>query len=314
MKAKEQIKEFLEPDKFWDILGIKSQEDFINKIITKGRFHKNVPEKIKNDYKIVERLLFFSYYNYPIIDEAFGKLTRIFEASINLKIEELKIEKKGFESLNSKIKRLEKYSSNELHKEWLHSKNLRNTFAHHKAGRLMGIILINTFKHIINMINSVFLTKNEILELENSLKLIKQKTNHLEEGLFIMEYKGKSFLIWSIIAYTSIIKNGIEKSFWVFHPVYQRKTIEKISDFPNPFLLNLKKIKINPNGFIAEVIESKEIIKIQKTDNKTNQEKYFEHKFQMRNIDLKLKENYWFFLESELKKGVSEFIYNYTWE
>jgi hypothetical protein len=313
MTTKEQILEFLKPD-FWDIFGIKSQEDFINKFISKGKFHKNVPKKIQNDYKIVERLLFYSYYNYPIIDEAFGKSTRIFEASIDLKIEELKIEKKGFESLNSKIKRLEKYSSDELYKEWLRSKDLRNTFAHHKAGRLMGIVLINAFKHNINMINSVFLTKNEILEKENSLESIKQKSNHLKKGLFIMEYKGKSFLIWSMIAYNSVIKNGIEKSFWVFHPVYGKSTIQKVSDFPNPFLLNLKDLKIDINGLTAEIIETNEIIKISKTENSLNKEIYNEHQKQMINIDLTLKQNYWFYLESELKKGVSNFMYNYTWE
>jgi hypothetical protein len=40
MTVKEQISEFLKPEYFWDIFGIESQEDFINKFISKGNFIK----------------------------------------------------------------------------------------------------------------------------------------------------------------------------------------------------------------------------------------------------------------------------------
>lgn len=314
MTAKEQISEYLQPDTIWEVFGIKSQEEFIHKFVTKGKFHKNVPEIIRKDYKLVEQLQFYSYYSCPLIDEAFGKSTRIFEASIDLKIADLGIEKKGFESLNSKIKRLEKYSSNELHKQWLKSKELRNIFAHHKAGRLMGITLFKAFKHINNMINSVFLQKKEIIEKENSFKKIATESEHLKKGLYIMEYNSNRYLIWSMIPYTSSNRDGIEKSFWVFHPVYGQKQIKKVSDFPNPFKLNLKNLKINKNGLSASVIETNETITITETKVKENIDKYKLHNEQMINLNLDLKEKYWIVLESELNKGVTEFIYNHTWE
>lgn len=311
---KQQISEFLKPDDLWNIFGIKSQEDFIEKLVCKGKFHANVPKEIKDDYIIVERLLFFSYFKYPLIDEAFGKSTRIFEASIDLKIKNLNIEKKGFESLNSKINRLEKYSSIELHKQWLDSKALRNLFAHHEAGRLMGITLMNAFKHNINMINTVFLTKKEISEKEDSLLSIVNKSNHLKEGLFILEYKNKSFLICSMIPYTSIVKNNVEMSFWVLHPVYGKKNIVEISNFPDPFMLNLKNLNINENGLSAEVIETNEIIKVTSTDKFENKEIQDYHFKQMVEIDLKLKRVYSTLLQNNLNKKVTEFIYNYTWK
>lgn len=310
MNTKNLISEFLKPAEIWDVLGIKSQEDFIEKHLTKGKFHKNVPEKIQNDYNIVERLQFFSYYNYPLIDEAFGKSTRIFEASINLKIEEFGLEKKGFDSLNSKIKRLEKYSSNELHKQWLHFKDLRNTFAHHKTGRLMGITLLNAFKHSVNMINSVFLTKKEVLEKENYLHSLKEKGKHLEKGLYIFDYQSKSFLIWSMIPYTSTV----DKSLWVFHPVYGEKLIKEIADFPSPFMLNLKNVELHKNGLSANVIETNESIKVTSTNKSLNLEKYNQHKNQMIEIDLKTKQMYWTVLETELNKAVTKFIYEYNWK
>lgn len=314
MTSKEQFSEFLQPDTIWEIFGINSQEDFIDKIITIDKFHENVPDSIKKDYKLVVRLQFYSYYAYPLIDEAFGKLTRIFEASIDLKIEELKIEKKGFETLDSKIKRLEKYSSNELHKQWLNSKEMRNLFAHHKAGRLMGFTLFKAFQHNVNMINSIFLKQEEILEKENYLKKIVANSKHLKKGLFIMEYNGNRYLIWSMIPYTSSINNGIEKSFWVFHPVYGDKHIKQISDFPEPFKLNLENLKINKKGLSALVIETNESITVTSTNINENIDKFNLHNKQMIEIDLSLKQKYWSILENDINKGVTEFIYNHTWE
>lgn len=314
MSDLDYISKYLQADAIWQNFGIKSQADYIQNYITKGKFHVNVPEVIQNDYKIVERLQFFSYYGYPLIDEAFGKATRIFEASIDFKINALGIEKKGFEPLSSKIRRLETYSSNELHKQWVNSKELRNLFAHHKAGRLMGITLIKAFKHIVNMINSVFLEKNEITEKENVLKKIAKESAHLKKGLFIMEYSGNKYLVWSMQPYTASLKDGLEQSFWVFHPVYGVNKIERVSDFPEPFKLNLKNLKITNDGLSATVIETEETVKITKTYNIDNIAKYEFHLKQMLDLNLDLKDNYMLFLHRDINKAITDFIYLYAWQ
>ncbi|MFT6601193.1 MAG: hypothetical protein ACJAZZ_000311 [Dokdonia donghaensis] len=314
MTTKEVIFEYLKPDTTWQALGIESQEEFISHFFIKGKFHKNVPEIIQKDYKIAEHLLFLSYYNYALIDEAFGKLTRIFEASINIKLADLGIEKVGFESLNSKIKRLEKYSSNELHKQWLHSKDLRNIFAHHKAGRLLGITLFKAFPHINNMINSVFLYKNEIINKEKSLKKILAASEHLKKGHFIMDYDNKSYLIWSMIPYTSTIYDGVEKSFWVFHPVFADKEIIEVTDFPNPFILSLKNLKINKYGLSASIIETNETIKVAVTEINNNIDKFKIHNKKINNLSLDLRRKYWYILEDKINEEITKFIYNHTWE
>lgn len=313
MNTKEHISKFLEPDDIWWNFGAKTQEEFVEKFITKGKFHKNVPEKIKNDYQIVERLQFYSYYNYPLVDQAFAKSTRIFEASIDLKIVELKMEKQGFEPLNSKIKRLENFTSNELHKKWVQAKEMRNLFAHHKAGRLMGVTLLKAFKHNVNMINSIFLDKEEILEKENSLKNLIQKSSHLKSGLFILNYNSTNYLVWSMIPYSTSIKEDDEKSFWVFHPVYKKKPITEVSDFPDAFKLNLKNLNISNEGLTANVVETNERIMLQKTEKEENIKQYDDHLIQMIETDLKLKEMYFLVLQNDINRKVTEFIYNYNW-
>lgn len=307
--------EHLKPATIWESMGINSQEDYIEKYITIGKFHENVPEVIQSDYEIVEHLQFFSYYKFPLIDEAFGKSTRIFEASVDMKIEDFGMQKEHFDSLTSKIKRLEKHTSAELNQQWLHSKKIRNVFAHHRAGRLMGITLLGgIFKHNINMINSVFLTKEEIIKKETSLKTISQNATHLNKGLFIMTYKEKRFLIWSIIPYSKSSINGIEKSFWAFHPVYREKTITKTSDFPSPFFLNLKNVEISAIGLSAQVLETEELINVVATDKTMNKDQYNLHLKQMIDIDLELKLMYQTIIKSKLNKGITEFIYNYQWK
>lgn len=47
MTAKNQISEFLKPENFWDIFGINSQEDFLEKLLQEGNFIKMYLIKFK---------------------------------------------------------------------------------------------------------------------------------------------------------------------------------------------------------------------------------------------------------------------------
>ena len=66
---------YLEPDEIWKIFRVKSESDFRDRYLLKGKFHPLVPEKIINDYKIVERLTYYSYFDYSLLDEAFSALS-----------------------------------------------------------------------------------------------------------------------------------------------------------------------------------------------------------------------------------------------
>lgn len=304
--------EFLKPDTTWGLFRVQNQENFIEKFITKGKFHKNVPEAIKKDYEIVERLQFYSYYNYPLIDEAFAKSTRIFEASVDLKIKQLGIEKKGFEGLNSKLKRIEKYSTEKLLDQWNQAREIRNIFAHQKAGQLMGIVLLKAFKHNINMINTIFLNHDEILERENTLNELIERYSQLESDLFILELNGAKYLIWSMIPYATYIDNNIENSFWVFHPVYGNIIINNSSDFPDPFVFHLKNVQVTGNKLIAYTNDNNKII-VTPTEKVENLKKLTEHQNLMANINRDIIIEYSAILKNNLTKGVTNFIYE-SWE
>lgn len=269
---------YLQPDNIWENFGIKSDTDFIKKFVLKGKFHSLVPEKIVEEYKLVERLLFYSYFHYPLIDEAFAKSTRIFEAGVTLKLEIVGLKKKeGFESLHSKLNRLEKYCSKDLHQQWLDAKEWRNIFAHSEAGVIMGITLINALKHNLNMINSLFLELSIIQEKENQHKALLQQSEHLANGLFILNDGNKKILIFSVRPYTTGIMKNSGKSLWVFAPITGNKDINEISDLPKVLILTLEDLHINKDTLSAVDSNTKQSISLIVTNKFENIEKLKNH-------------------------------------
>lgn len=303
---------YLEPDEIWEIFNVKSEHDFREKYLLKGKFHSLVPEEIINDYKVVERLMYYSYFNYPLIDEAFSKSTRIFEASVTLKLEILGLKREGFESLHSKLTRLKILVSNDLFEQWKIAKKFRNDFAHREAGALMGIILMNAFKHNLNLINSIFLESSTILNKENNLKYMLQQSEHLVKGLFILDYKNTKILLSGARAFSTGIINNSGKSLWVFIPITGDKIIQQVNDFPPSLILKLENLEINEIGLKAIDAETKEVIQLTITDNAENVEKFNLHNKRIAEIekispDISLE--YMSMLKQKTTKEIADFLY-----
>ena len=304
-----KMKDFLKPDKEWKRFGISSKEDFINKFVTHGKFHSKVPEVIKKDFEIVERLQFYSYYEYELLEEAFAKATKIFEASVDLRIRILGLpNKNGFENLNSKIKKLEKHSSPELFQAWDEVRKLRNIFAHHLAGRSLAPFTINIFKAIVNVINSVFLDVEEIFGRENSLKKI--KGIFFEKGLFLMKVDENFTLISSCIPHGIALNNGIEQSSWCFDLVYDKIVIEKFEDFAHPVIFTLENVTMNDNILKARLVDldtEVEIFQTELPEAITRHEIYCEAFLK---ANPKIKEEYYDMLHGRIAIKVSQLVYD----
>ncbi|MFD2938553.1 hypothetical protein [Flavobacterium notoginsengisoli] len=262
--------------------------------------------------KVVERLMYYSYFNYPLIDEAFSKSTRIFEACVTLKLEISGLKRDGFESLHSKLTRLKELCSNDLFEQWRGAKELRNHFAHHEAGVLMGIFLMNGFKHNLNLINSIFLESTAILDKEKKLKDLLQQSEHLVKGLFILEYKTQKILIYGAKLFATGIINNLGKSLWVFIPITGDKIIKHVNDFPASLILKLENVQINEKGLNAIDAITKEVIQLTVTENAENVEKFNLHNKRIAEIE-KISPNisleYMSMLKHETAKEISDFLY-----
>lgn len=303
---------YFEPDEIWEVFNVKSEDDFREKYLQKGKFHSLVPETIIDDYKVVERLMYYSYFNYPLIDEAFSKSTRIFEASVTLKLEISGLKRDGFESLHSKLTRLKELCSNDLFEQWKAAKELRNHFAHREAGRLMGIFLMNGFKQNLNLINSIFLESSTILIKENNLKDLLQQSEHLVKGLFILEYRNTKILISGARPFTTGIISNIGKSLWVFTPIIGNKIIQHVNDFPASLILKLENVQTNEKGLNAIDSVTKEVIQLTVTENVENVKKFNLHNKRIAEIE-KISPNisleYMSMLKHETAKEISDFLY-----
>lgn len=303
---------YLEPDDIWEIFGIKSETDFREQYLLLGKFHSLVPKKIIEDYKLVERLLYYSYFHYPLIDEAFSKSTRIFEASVTLKLEIEGIKKDGFETLHSKLNRLKKYCSNDLFEQWKNAKELRNNFAHREAGTLMGIALVNGFKHNLNLINSIFLEPATILEKENNYKELLRQSEHLVNGFFVLEHDDKRILVAHARPFTTGIIKNLGQSLWVFIPIIGDKIIEKTSDLPKAFILKLENLQINKTGLSAIDSATKKPIKLTTTDNFENLEKFILHNSRIKDLEIEsqnISREYMAMLKHKTNKEIAVFLY-----
>lgn len=303
---------YLEPDDTWKIFGIKSESDFKEKYLLQGKFHSLVPKKIVEDYKLVERLLYYSYFHYPLIDEAFSKSTRIFEASVTLKIEIEGIKKEGFETLHSKLNRLKKYCSNDLFEQWKIAKELRNDFAHREAGIFMGITLMNAFKHNLNLINSIFLESATIIEKENHHKMLLEESEYLIKGHFVLEYNDERILICAARPFTTGIIKNKGQSLWVFIPISGDRIIEKTSDLPNALILKLENIKITAIGISAVDSTTKKSVNIIKTDKFENVAKFILHETRLKTLEVKapdISTEYMAMLKHKTSKEIANFLY-----
>lgn len=303
---------YLEPDEIWEIFDVKSEDDFRKRYLLKGKFHSLVPEIIINDYKIVERLMYYSYFNYPLIDEAFSKSTRIFEASVTLKLEILGLKRDGFEPLHSKLTRLKELCSNDLFEQWKRAKELRNHFAHREAGVFMGIFLLNAFKHNLNMINSIFLESSTVLDKEKKLKDLLQQSGHLVKGAFILEYKTQKILIYGAKPFTAGIMNNLGRSLWVFIPIAGDRMIRQANDFPPSVILRLENVEINEKGLSAIDAETKEAVRLTVTEKTENAEKFNLHSERVAEIekvspDISLE--YMAMLNHKTGNAIADFLY-----
>lgn len=309
------IQQYHIPDQRWKVWNANNYEDFIKTFMVIGKFHDKVPLVIVEEYKIVERLLCYSYYHYPLLDEAFSKATRIFESAIKIRQEELGIPVKGFESLEKRIKKIEPFTSSAVFDEWDKARKIRNYFAHPEAGKFLGITVARGFYQLVNIINLIFIDKKEIEENEHLLDQLKAKAIHFKQGLFILHFEDKKFLIWSLLPYSLFRTKEGEKSFWVFHPVlrYFPQTVEKL-DFSLPLYLNLKDLNISTDCFEATTLDTGQKIMITPTDNPLNIEQLKKHNEIILASEYKVKEIFWHYLETEMTFELTKFLYSECWE
>jgi hypothetical protein len=252
--------EYYVADPTWEVFGIKSREDYLERNVIPGNFHSNVPEDIIKSFKTVTQLTAQAYYYYPLYDEALNKALRIFELAIKLKAKQLSLKK---ESLNNLINKLCKIQNLAHLQDTLHrARGIRNTHMHpenHSSGWYMarGKGNIQMFS---NLINEMFLKDDELefykLEREKFKNFLKLADDaplcfHIND----LEYFAKEINGFRIFPRFDSIKVAMSVI-----PYYTNITEIMDYRYTEPFIIFLNEYSFKEKSIIGKTAKGEEII------------------------------------------------------
>lgn len=200
------MQKFKSPDLTWSSFkNAKTHEEFIQNYVLKARFHSLVPKDIVEDYKIVEYISAYSYFHYPMFDEALRKLLGMFEMALKLKYvsvtsknwkDRKEYSKKGNlkpNDLNALIDWLcnGKYLPHD--KEVYHSiRKIRNYFMHPETSNQGTILFRRKLLDLHNCFNEIFLPKEVLEERKNKLEFYQPKVAQLNKETVHLYRNGKT--------------------------------------------------------------------------------------------------------------------------
>lgn len=304
--------EYYQPDQIWEsVWNIMSIEQFYSEIFIPGIFKETVPEAIVMEYKRVEYLLCHSYFYYPLIDEAISKSTRIFEQSINLRLEELKIPFKEYTKLSDKIKKLNNYTTEHLINQWDRIRKFRNTLIHSKENTLYGIIFLDFFYQIVNIINSVFEDKSSITDSQAKLGRLSGKLKDFENGVFCLERGDFKILIHSV----RLVASSLQSDKYLFELKPIAKNLNKkdfLRDMPRPINLEVSDLTIKEDFFLAR--EQDQAIKVIKVHEKLHLDAAKKYKRDLKKIGESNIKKYELISQNQLNKNITKFMYRHNWK
>lgn len=200
------MKEWLKFDTAWELLGINSEEKYIERFIVKGKFHDDVPEEIKIGFQTVEHLMAHAFYHIELYNEAFNKCMRLFEVSLKFKCQQIGVSitnsNSREKSLNNLIHELcRKPNYNSLKNQYNWFRQLRNMEMHPSGGGYLGAFFNHTskFKLFVNIINHLFLEENKLSNLLRIQETVHNSINSFNKKFYTVLINDKKYLIKNII-------------------------------------------------------------------------------------------------------------------
>ena len=155
-------------DKYLEAHGLFQNLSFENfcSEIPKFYFKKEVSEDVIQNFKIVEKLLAFSYYEYKFIDEAFAKAIHSFEMAMSIKYKELNLPlpkgKLVFDFLINSLTEQNCFDTDIA--VLVQIKQMRNHFSHPERHSFGGAVYWNRIEFISRLVNELY--ENVTLRIE----------------------------------------------------------------------------------------------------------------------------------------------------
>lgn len=270
------------PAPIWENYGANDFEQYVEKFVVCGRFHKDVPEDVKASYAVAEHIMAQAYYSYPMYEEALVKLLRTLEMAVKMRCEQVgiptmrKVKKKEDKPEEMKpqdfsvlIDQLVKKEKSKHTTSILHGlRKLRNTFMHPKEDMLFGATAINAIRHTLVQLNALFLPEAFFEAAQQELENMQKQWQSFEEGLFILDQDGKAVCIYK----SSVVEAYRAGEEWVylcaFYPVFTH-TKENIEEMRmiQPAILVLRDISFEPEFIRGQNAVDGTTVALFKTDH-----------------------------------------------
>lgn len=316
--------DYYQPDIRWEMLyQISCRQGFEERFVVKGKFHNPVPDDIRNDFEIAERLMAYSYYCYPMYDEALKKLLGMTEMAVKLRCKQLDISleyKDGKGEVKSRILSqlidllLQKEKNKPLKAELTKARRIRNIFAHPDRHSFFGGMVYHSITQVINTINFIFIEDLVCKDAKTHFDELRELSRIFEHGNFILDYNGNSYLAYGGKCLEVHQKGDNWIGLWVFYPVITN-IMEQVEEhrYAPPFYMALKHVEIENNSITGIDIESNSKIKFYSTEKPANLEILATFRRQLKECQKANIEMYLHWIEEEMGKKLVHHRYNYYW-
>jgi hypothetical protein len=245
----------LKSDEIWEVFnGAKSFDEFQKNILKQVYIKPQVPEDIKSEIQIIEKLLLHSYFEYHFIDLALSESIFALEKCIRIRYSEItgKPSKKlSFAELidwcfdNTYFETANKDILNQL-------RNIRNGKVHSEQKSLGGIAYLQKVYSVFYLINDLYedstlriIRKNEIENLQKDLN------DFLKDG-GIINHNGKRTIIFKADIVFLDNKSTTNTLSLVVWPIFDPEPYRNDRHFkPYSFEIQIKDWQLNANAFIG---------------------------------------------------------------
>lgn len=316
---------YYEPDNTWEVFGINSKEEFVEKFVVPGKFHSEVPADVVKSFETVTHLLALSYYYYPLYEEALSKALLVMEMAVKIKaIEEgidLKLppNKKGIIYDKKLWKVIEEVCDNPhlsfLRPEFDRARGLRNYKMHPDRHSLVGIVSkANANSHLfINIINLLFSSKDSLEDSISTQASLFEILPRFKNGLFVLDY-GQKILIVDVHTLRFVKGNKRSLLLLYINPVYSNvKKVFSEKKYPDPLLLSLNQYNINDKTLEGvDVLRGK--VRIYPTDKSENIGQWYRYSEELQQLSNSDIEMYNSVNSNRVLWQMERMIYNHCWE
>lgn len=315
MKDKELNSKYNEPDSRWELWGAKTFDDHLEHNVIRGKFHNKVPSDIKEAYEVVEYLMAYSFYYYPMYDVALQKLLLIFEMAVKLCAKEKgiplkKTTKKGYtfdEKLVDLINKVLPDSlANRREKQFHGLRKLRNLMVHADKNLYGGGIVKGNILPAICCINELF-WNGEFFATNHSKLLSFKKT--FENKCLIIEFNGQRILAHNFQLWESFKRD--RDYYYISIDLILEFKEEEIPTETKTF--ELSKLIIEKDYLLGTTIDN-EPLKIETTEKEENYKRYYIMRKMLTQLPEEQKIVYMNIIPNQVAEAGDLFLYKYAWE